>query len=103
LQPGPVSRIVPGEQVRLVGDNQVPVPRGEVGELVVRGTHVTVGYWVGPGQIKDVPQEGWFHTGDLMQQDEKGDLWFVARKKQLIVRGGSKISPVEVERVSCGP
>jgi acyl-CoA synthetase (AMP-forming)/AMP-acid ligase II len=83
----------------LVDDNQVPVPRGEVGELVVRGPHVTIGYWAGPGRIKDAPQEGWFHTGDLMRQDEKGDLWFVARKKQLIVRGGSKISPVEVERV----
>jgi long-chain acyl-CoA synthetase len=99
LQPGPVSRIVPGGQVRLVDDNQVPVPLGEVGELAVRGPHVTIGYWAGPGQVKDAPQEGWFHTGDLMRQDEKGDLWFVARKKQLIVRGGSNISPVEVERV----
>ena len=99
LQPGPVSRIAPGAQVRLVDDNQVPVPRGEVGELVVRGPHVTIGYWAGPGQIKDAPREGWFHTGDLMRQDEKGDLWFVGRKKQLIIRGGSNISPVEVERV----
>ena len=99
LQPGPVSRIVPGAQLRLVDDNQVPVPRGEVGELVVRGSHVTIGYWVGPGQIKEAPKEGWFHTGDLMRQDGKGDLWFVSRKKHLIVRGGSKISPVEVERV----
>ena len=99
LQPGPISRIVPGAQVRLVDDNQVPVPRGEVGELVVRGPHVTIGYWAGPGQIKQAPKEGWFHTGDLMRQDDNGDLWFVSRKKHLIVRGGSKISPVEVERV----
>jgi len=99
LQPGPVSRIVPGAQVRLVDDNHKPVARGEVGELVVRGPHVTIGYWAGPGQIKDAPKEGWFHTGDLMRQDEKGDLWFVARKKHLIIRGGSNISPVEVERV----
>jgi long-chain acyl-CoA synthetase len=77
----------------------VPVPRGEVGELVVRGPHVTLGYWAGPGLIADAPEEGWFHTGDLMRQDEKGDLWFVARKKQLIIRGGSNISPVEIERV----
>src|ERR1700677_282340 len=99
LQPGPVSRVVPGAQVRLVDDHHVLVPRGEVGELVVRGPHVTIGYWAGPGQIKDPPKEGWFHTGDLMRQDEKGDLWFVSRKKQLIIRGGSNISPVEVERV----
>jgi acyl-CoA synthetase (AMP-forming)/AMP-acid ligase II len=99
LQPGPVSRIVTGEQVRLVDDKHVPVPRGEVGELVVRGPHVTIGYWAGPGRIKDAPMKGWFHTGDLMRQDEKGDLWFVSRKKHLIIRGGSNISPIEVERV----
>jgi len=99
LQPGPVSRIVTGAQVRLVDDNDVPVPRGGVGELVVRGPHVTLGYWAGPGLIADAPEEGWFHTGDLMRQDEKRDLWFVARKKQLIIRGGSNISPVEIERV----
>jgi long-chain acyl-CoA synthetase len=99
LEPGPVSRIVRGAQVRLVDDNHLPVPRGEVGELVVRGPNVTIGYWDGPGRITDAPKEGWFHTGDLMRQDGKGDLWFVSRKKHLIVRGGSKISPVEVERV----
>jgi acyl-CoA synthetase (AMP-forming)/AMP-acid ligase II len=99
LQPGPVSRLVPGAEIRLVDDNQVPVPRGEVGELVVRGPHVAIGYWAGPGQIKETPKEGWFHTGDLMRQDDTGDLWFVSRKKHLIVRGGSKISPAEVERV----
>jgi acyl-CoA synthetase (AMP-forming)/AMP-acid ligase II len=99
LQPGPVSRIATGAQVRLVNDDHEPVPRGEVGELVVRGPHVTIGYWAGPGQIKDAPMKGWFHTGDLMRQDEKGYLWFVARKKHLIIRGGSNISPVEIERV----
>ena len=99
LQPGPVSRIIPGAQIRLVDDNRVPVPRGEVGELIVRGPYVTIGYWVVPGRVKEAPKEGWFHTGDLMRQDDKGDLWFVSRKKHLIVRGGSKISPVEVERV----
>jgi acyl-CoA synthetase (AMP-forming)/AMP-acid ligase II len=83
----------------LVDENDEPVPPGEVGELAVRGPHVTIGYWAGPGRITDAPKEGWFHTGDLMRQDEKGDLWFVSRKKHLIVRGGSKISPVEVERV----
>jgi long-chain acyl-CoA synthetase len=99
LPPGAVSRIVKGAEVRLVDDNHLPVPRGEVGELVVRGPQVTIGYWAGPGQIKDAPKGGWFHTGDLMRQDEKGDLWFVSRKKHLIIRGGSNISPVEIERV----
>ena len=99
VQPGPVSRIVPGARVRLVDDQHGPVARGEVGELAVRGPHVTIGYWAGPGQITDAPQGGWFYTGDLMRQDEKGNLWFVSRKKHLIIRGGSNIAPVEIERV----
>jgi acyl-CoA synthetase (AMP-forming)/AMP-acid ligase II len=99
LQPGPVSRIVTGAQVRLVDDHRALVARGEVGELAVRGPHVTIGYWAGPGQITDAPQGGWFYTGDLMRQDEKGNLWFVSRKKHLIIRGGSNIAPVEIERV----
>jgi acyl-coenzyme A synthetase/AMP-(fatty) acid ligase len=97
LQPGPVSRPVRGAQVRFVDDNHVPVPPGEVGELVLRGPHVTIGYWAGPGLVEDAPKGGWFHTGDLVRQDEKGNLWFVSRKKHLIIRGGSNISPVEVE------
>jgi long-chain acyl-CoA synthetase len=46
--------------------------------------------------IEDAPEDGWFYTGDLMREDEKGNLWFVSRKKHLIVRAGSNISPVEV-------
>jgi long-chain acyl-CoA synthetase len=98
-QPGPVSRIAPGAQVCLVDDDDVPVLPGEVGELLVRGPNVTVGYWARPGRIDDARLDGWFHTGDLMRRGENDDLWFVARKKDLIVRGGSNISPVEVERV----
>jgi long-chain acyl-CoA synthetase len=96
-EPGPVSRIVEGAQVRLVDDRGVPVPRGKVGELVLRGPNVTIGYWAGPGMIEGAPRDGWFRTGDLMRQGEGDDLWFVSRKKDLIVRGGSNISPSEVE------
>ena len=67
--------------------------------MVVRGPHVAIGYWAGPGLIEDALKDGWFHTGDLMRQDEKDNLWFVSRKKDLVVRGGSKISPAEVEQV----
>jgi long-chain acyl-CoA synthetase len=49
--------------------------------------------------VEDAPEAGWFHTGDLLRQDEKGNLWFVSRKKHLIIRGGSNISPIEVEQV----
>jgi acyl-CoA synthetase (AMP-forming)/AMP-acid ligase II len=99
LQRGPVSRIARGTQIRLVDGDGIPVPRGEVGELLIRAANVTVGYWNGPGCIDDATDDGWFPTGDLMRRGEGVDLWFVSRKKELIVRGGSKISPIEVENV----
>jgi long-chain acyl-CoA synthetase len=99
LRPGPVTRIAPGAQVRLVDDEGKDAPRGEVGELLVRGPYVTVGYWIGPDRIDDATRDGWYPSGDLMWQGEGDELWFVGRKKELIIRGGSNISPVEVERV----
>jgi acyl-coenzyme A synthetase/AMP-(fatty) acid ligase len=56
-----------------------------------------VGYWLAPARIDDARKDGWWATGDVLRQDEAGDFWYVARKKNLIVRGGSNISPTEVE------
>lgn len=99
LRPGPVSRVIKGAQVRLVDETGATVRQGEAGEMILRGPNVTAGYWVGPNRIEDAPKDGWFHSGDLMRQDENGDLWFVSRKKDIIIRGGSNISPVEIEQV----
>lgn len=99
LVPGPVTRIGAGAEVLLADDAGRPVPPGAVGELLVRGPNVTIGYWAGPGVIEGAPANGWWHSGDMMRQDGDGNLWFVSRKKDLIVRGGSNISPVEVEHV----
>jgi acyl-CoA synthetase (AMP-forming)/AMP-acid ligase II len=99
LEPGPVHPIVAGAQIRLIDDRGTPVPHGHVGELIVRGPNVTIGYWTAPGRIDGLGKDGWYRTGDLMRQDEKGNLWFVSRKKELIIRGGSNIAPAEIERV----
>jgi long-chain acyl-CoA synthetase len=99
LKVGPVTRVPPGMQVRLINDCGETVTQGEAGEMLVRGRTVTPGYWTGPGRIDDPKSDGWFKTGDLMRQDEDNELWFVGRKKDLIVRGGSNVSPIEVERV----
>ncbi|HVJ51202.1 MAG TPA: AMP-binding protein [Aliidongia sp.] len=99
LQNGPVCRAMPGAEIRLVDESGQPVRRGEAGELLVRGTNLAIGYWKGPGQLDSVAPDGWYHTGDIMRQGEGDDYWFISRKKDLIVRGGSNISPVEVEGV----
>jgi long-chain acyl-CoA synthetase len=98
LQPGAVCRAAPGFEIHLVDDCGEPVARGEVGQLGVRGPSVTVGYWSRPGVIEPATRDGWFCTGDLMRQGEGDELWFVGRKKDLIIRGGSNISPLEIER-----
>jgi UrcA family protein len=98
LKAGPVSRLAAGAQVKVVDDNGEPVVRGAVGEMLIRGPNVTVGYWVGPDQIQAATVDGWYRTGDLVRQGEQDDLWFVARKKDIIIRGGSNIVPLEVER-----
>lgn len=96
---GPISRVVNGTEIRLVDNQQAPVATGEIGELLLHSPNLSIGYWAGPGLVEGAPKDGWYHTGDLMRQDEKDNLWFVSRKKYLIIRGGSNISPVEVEQV----
>jgi long-chain acyl-CoA synthetase len=99
LQPGPVSRVVPGSQIRLVDDKGAEVPHGEVGELLIRGPCVFAGYWHDEQATADSLRDGWYHTGDLMRRGAEDDLWFVSRKKDIIIRGGTNISPAEVEQV----
>jgi long-chain acyl-CoA synthetase len=97
LQHGPVVRIVREARIRLVDDKGAEVADGEVGELLIRGKNVFAGYWNDPEATQDSLKAGWYHTGDLMRRGEKDELWFVSRKKDIIIRGGTNISPVEVE------
>jgi long-chain acyl-CoA synthetase len=103
LQHGPVVRIVKGARIRLVDDDGVDVADGETGELLIRGANVFAGYWNDPRATAESLKGGWYHTGDLMRRGEGDDLWFVSRKRDIIIRGGTNISPVEVEQalVAC--
>jgi acyl-CoA synthetase (AMP-forming)/AMP-acid ligase II len=105
LKPGPVARIVKGAEIRLIDESGADVPHGEVGELLVRGPNVFMGYWNDTRATKQALEGGWYHTGDLMRRGEGDELWFVARKKDIIIRGGTNISPIEVEQalVACHP
>jgi acyl-CoA synthetase (AMP-forming)/AMP-acid ligase II len=106
LQPGPVVRITEDAQIRLVDETGADVAHGEIGELLIRGKNVFVGYWNDPAATAQSLKNGWFHTGDLMRRRGAGDeLWFVSRKKDIIIRGGTNISPAEVEEalVACHP
>jgi acyl-CoA synthetase (AMP-forming)/AMP-acid ligase II len=97
-KPGPLTRVLPGTEIRLVDRDGQPVPDGATGEMLIRSPGTTPGYWLGPGRIEPLP-DGWLHTGDLMRRDPDGQFRYMGRIKDLIVRAGSNISPVEVEQV----
>jgi long-chain acyl-CoA synthetase len=91
----------PAEDVamRLLDSENRDVKPGEVGEICVRAKHLMTGYWQDPDATAAAMRDGWFHTGDLARCDADGYYWFAGRKKEIIIRGGSNISPQEVEAV----
>jgi acyl-CoA synthetase (AMP-forming)/AMP-acid ligase II len=86
-----------GLQLKIVNDSDESLPCGQPGEIVIRGENVIDHYIDGAGE--DAFQNGWFHTGDVGYVDEDGYVYIVGRQKELINRGGEKISPYEVEQV----
>jgi long-chain acyl-CoA synthetase len=85
-------------ELRVVDEEGVEVAQGQVGEVVVRGDHVTPGYWNRPDAMSDsFDDDGWLHTNDLARVDERGYLYLLDRKKDLIISGGFNVYPVEVE------
>lgn len=91
--PGTLAKVVDQE----TGARELPV--GEVGELIIQGPQVMAGYWRNPQETAMVLRDGWLYTGDLARMDEDGYFYIVERKKDLIIAGGYKIYPREVEEV----
>ncbi|MFG2924961.1 class I adenylate-forming enzyme family protein [Streptomyces sp. NPDC048305] len=83
--------------VRMVRPDGTECDVGEVGEIVVRGDQVTVGYFHNPEATQEAFSDGWFHTGDLARQDEEGFVYIVDRAKDMIISGGENIYSSEVE------
>jgi acyl-coenzyme A synthetase/AMP-(fatty) acid ligase len=87
------------QTIRIVDDHGVEVPRGELGEIIVAGgLQQAFGYLNADGSIERLPRDG-HHTGDLGKIDEDGHLVIVGRKKDLIIRGGVNIAPLEIDAV----
>src|SRR5690606_27445623 len=96
---GSIGRVLPQSEVRIVSNEGVEVPMGEVGELLIRTPTLMKGYLHDPEATAKAIENGWFHSGDLGRMDEEGFIFIVGRKKEMIIRGGENISPLEVERV----
>ncbi|MQL84174.1 hypothetical protein Taro_016683 [Colocasia esculenta] len=88
-----------GQEMAVLSEDGVPQPAEVPGEVCIRGSNVTKGYKNNPEANKAAFQFGWFHTGDVGFLDADGYLHLVGRIKELINRGGEKISPIEVDAV----
>lgn len=86
-------------EVRIVGEDDNELPRGEVGEIVARGPTVMQGYWNRPEETAEVLRGGWMHTGDLGRMDSAGYVTVVDRLKDMIITGGENVYSAEVENV----
>ncbi|WP_460358528.1 fatty-acid--CoA ligase FadD5 [Mycobacterium sp. ZZG] len=96
---GSVGRVIPTVSARIVDENMNDVPVGQVGEIVYRAPTLMAGYWNNPKATAEAFAGGWFHSGDLVRQDEEGYIWVVDRKKDMIISGGENIYCAEVENV----
>ena len=95
---GAIGRPMMFTDVRLVDDEGRPASAGQVGELVIRGPHVSAGYWNHPqATAAAYDAEGYFHTGDLARCDENGIYTIAGRRTDMFISGGVNIYPPEVE------
>ncbi|WML57097.1 long-chain-fatty-acid--CoA ligase [Neobacillus sp. PS2-9] len=98
-KPGSVGIDIPDVKNKVVDPDGMEVPRGEVGELIVKGPNVMMGYLGMPEATFSALKDGWFYTGDLARMDEEGYIYIVDRKKDMILVGGYNVYPREVEEV----
>jgi acyl-CoA synthetase (AMP-forming)/AMP-acid ligase II len=93
-----VGTAIPGVEMRIVDAGEADVAPGEAGELWVRGPNVMKGYYREPALTAAAMRAGgWLNTGDMARQDPDGALFIVGRTKELIIRSGFKVYPLEVE------
>jgi crotonobetaine/carnitine-CoA ligase len=101
-EPGALGRPLPYYKARIIDDTGTDVTIGETGQLILQSLEpglITPGYFKNDEATAAAKEGGWFHTGDLVRQDERGIYFFVGRKKDSIRRRGENISAWEVERI----
>lgn len=97
---GSSGRAIPGVEVRIVDDAGTEVPRGQPGEIVVRGFNVMKGYFEDPEKTAEaIDADGWLHTGDVGVMDERGYVDITDRTKDMFISGGFNAYPAEIESI----
>jgi long-chain acyl-CoA synthetase len=96
---GSVGRPIPNVDVHIEDENGSEAPRGQVGEIVARGSNIMLGYWNHPEATAKALRNGVYHTGDLGVMDEDGYIFVVGRTSDIIKAGGHRVSATEVESI----
>lgn len=96
---GSVGKILPGVQVKIAGEDGNAVADGAIGEICVKSAGVMKGYHKMEQVTTETIRDGWLFTGDMGYCDRDGYLYFIERKKDMIIRGGQNIYPAEIENV----
>ncbi len=96
---GSIGSPIENVEMKIVNLDGEVVQPGEIGEIVVRGPNVMLGYWNHPDETAKILKNGWFHTGDIGRMDEDGYFYIVDRLKDMINVSGFKVYPAEVENV----
>jgi fatty-acyl-CoA synthase len=94
---GSCGRPLMHTQVRTVDDALNDVPVGEIGELLIKGPEVMLGYWNNPKATAETIVDGWLRTGDLARIDEEGYVFIADRAKDMLISGGLNVYPAEIE------
>ena len=94
------GRAIPDVEVRLVDDDNLEVPTGQPGEVVVRGYNLMKGYLDNPAATAEtIDGDGWLHTGDIAVSDADGNITITDRKKDMFIVGGFNAYPAEIEKI----
>ncbi|KIW25682.1 uncharacterized protein PV07_08843 [Cladophialophora immunda] len=94
-----IGKLYPDMEARVVDDDMLDVEPGKVGELLVRGSSVFMGYKDNPTATREAFHDGWVRTGDLVRCDEEGYFYITGRKKELIKYKGFQVAPTELEEI----
>ena len=98
-KPGSIGMPIDNVEMKVVDFEGREVPQGQLGEIIISGPNVMLGYWNRPEETAKAIKDGWFHTGDIGRVDEDGYFYIVDRLKDMINVSGFKVYPSEVERV----
>ena len=98
-KPGSIGLPLPSVDVKIFDNDGREAGTGEIGEIIVRGPNVMLGYYGLPGETEEALRNGWLYTGDLAYKDEEGYIFIVDRKKDLVIVSGLNVYPREVEEI----